>query len=153
VPRKLTVVLATVAAMIAGGLGVPASALACGGGPSSVNVYKECIKNAGGGQSAGSVTPTKPVHISTHATKALAHAGKDRRLLQELATNPGYGATRDFSKSAPIGPVSAPGFLAAALDLGSGPTALLAILAGTAAALFVAAGWRGWRARQRRLVP
>jgi hypothetical protein len=43
----------------------------------------------------------------------------------------------------------APSALGSAFDLGSGPTALLAALAGTAVLLLAASGLRVWRHRHR----
>lgn len=149
--RKLTGLLASLVAVLVVVLATPAGALACGGAPSAQNVYVECYKTAGGGKSvgggsggAGSGANSKPLHISSGLTRKLAHAGKDRALLTELVTNPGYGAFRGLRSNTSTGAIAAPSSLAAAVDLGSGPSALLAILAATAVLLLAVTGWRGW---------
>ena len=82
---------ALVAALVAGAvLAGPSAALACNGGPSAVNVYKECLPTGGGGKStSGSAThpghtntsSSSSVPISGQAARALKRAGKDRRVL------------------------------------------------------------------------
>jgi len=132
------------AAVVAGAaLGAPAAAFACGGGPSAVNVYKECLPTGGGDQPTSSATSTGPVHLSPQAARALAHAGKDGALLSALVRS---GAPRHLPTA---GGASAaePSALGSAVDLGSGPTALLAVLAGTAVVLLGVSGVRVWRRR------
>jgi len=134
-------------------LAVPAAALAgSGNGCSACQVYHEQAPSPTGGPSSGS--GTKPVAVPHHAAhtfkRALRHAGKDASLLNKMIRNPGYGATRELS-SVSVGPVAAPSTLAAAVDLGPGPTTLLAILIGSAVVLLVGTGWRSWRRRRGRL--
>jgi hypothetical protein len=132
------------AALIAGAvLVVPPAALACSGGPSAVNVYKECVPSGGGDKPSGS-KPTVSSPVSSRTTHALKGAGKDSRRL--LALVKGRGQTRLIPRqgSSPAAATS-PSALGSAFDLGSGPTALLVILAGTALVLLGTTGFRGYR--------
>jgi hypothetical protein len=152
-----------VAAVAAGVLlAVPSPALACNSGVSAVNVYKECLPGGGGGKptsgggtsggthqtGAGSNGSTGPAStaVSSQTTKALKKAGDDGKSLSRLVR--GYGSARllQSSGSAPAGEPTAVG---SAFDLGSGPTALLIVLAGTAVLLLAASGFRGVRQRRR----
>ena len=134
------------AAIVAGAVFVaPSVALACNGGVSAVNVYKECLPSGGGSKpTSGSSTDSTPLPVSKQTAQALAHAGKDRRFLSNLVRNPGLGASRELP-SAGASSANAPSAIGSAFDLGSGPTALLAALAGTAVLLLAASGLRGWR--------
>lgn len=129
----------------------PSAALACsGGGPSAVNVYKECLPSGGGGQPSGGGNGTgagSTSAISSQAAKALEHAGKDRRVLSALIQ--GSGPSRLLQPAGSTGGASAPSALGSAFDLGSGPTAILIVLASTAALLLAAVGVRGWRRSHR----
>jgi hypothetical protein len=132
-----------VAALLAGAFFVaPSAALACGGGPSAVNVYKECLptggQHASGGQSGGST------HISNKTAKVLLHAGKNRRALAALVkgNNP-PGLLQSNPEE------SSPSAVGSAVDLSSAPTALLIALAGTAALLLAGSGLRFWRRSHR----
>ena len=135
------------AAALVGGIALvaPSSVLACSGGPSAVNVYKECVPSGGGSKptSGGKQTTTLPV--SSQTAKALTHAGKDQRVLSDLVRNPGLGGAPRALQSVGSASTKAPSALGSAFDLGSGPTALLAVLAGTAVLLLGAGGFRGWR--------
>ncbi|HEY3462293.1 MAG TPA: hypothetical protein VGK62_02430 [Gaiellaceae bacterium] len=137
----------------------PSSALACSGGPSAVNVYKPCLPTGGGGKPAGGDTKgggpntapasgnsTPAVPIKTHAAEALKHAGKDRRLLSLLVH---HGPSRLLQEDAATRDAGTPTALGSAFDLGSGPTALLIVLAGTAVLLLGGSGMRLWRSRHR----
>lgn len=134
----------------------PSSALACSGGPSAVNVYKPCLPTGGGGKATGGDTKgggpnTAPgsgnsTPIKTHAAEALKHAGKDRRLLSLLVH---HGPSRLLQEDAATRNAGAPTALGSAFDLGSGPTALLIVLAGTALLLLGGSGMRLWRNRHR----
>ncbi len=149
----------------------PAAALAdtCQGGTSAVNIYSECIPTAGGGshhnqggsgKTGGTTTPVTPVYtnttpavvqpkikVSKHVKKSLAHAGRDKKILTNLVKDPWLGATRAVEASSRFR-ATAPTTLGAVFDLGSGPTALFAMLAALAIALF---GVGGLRRRQRKL--
>lgn len=130
----------------------PAAAGGCNGGPSAQNVYTECVptgsgKHTGGGKSKSSAPPA-PIPIPKAARRALAHAKGDRRVLFRLVTNPALGAQRAMGPSSSSA-AGAPSALGSAFDLGSGPTALLAALAGTAVLLLAASGLRVWRHRHR----
>lgn len=130
-----------VAALIAGAvLVVPPAALACNGGSASaVNVYKECLPSGGGDKPSDS-KPTVSAPVSGRTANALNGAGKDKSRLLTLVK--GRGQTR----LVPNDSVSGGATSASALgDLGSGPTALLVILAGTALVLLAATGLRGYR--------
>lgn len=141
----------------------PTAALACSGGPSAYNVYHECLTNGGSGggtkgggggsthtggsqssssTSKSSSTPTSPT-VSKQAKKVLSQAGKDKGTLQELYN--ANGKTRFLYGSHAGIPSSEPTALGSAFDLGSGPTALLIALAGTAIVLLAMTGVRGAR--------
>jgi hypothetical protein len=132
-----------------------AFASGCGGGPSAVNVYKECLPSAGGGKSSsgpksvnsGTSSPatTTPVTVSSPAAKALRHAGKDRRTLQGLIE----GNHPQNLLTSPSAATTTPSAVGSAFDLGSGPTALLIALAGTAVLILGGSGVRVWRHRHR----
>jgi hypothetical protein len=76
--------------------------------------------------------------------KALKKAGSDGKSLKHLVNS--FGAARLLQSSS--APVSEPTAVSSAFDLGSGPTALLIILAGTAVLLLAASGFRGVRQRR-----
>jgi hypothetical protein len=148
------------AALVAGAaftavLSGPSAALAsCGGGTSAVNVYKECVPSGGGGKpsssgpAAGSNggSNSTAIPVSGATAEALSHAGKDKGVLTDLVE--GYGLRRHLQANSP-GPATAPSAVGSAFDLGSGPTALLIVLAGTAVLLLGGSGVRVWRHRHR----
>jgi len=156
--RTLAAVVAAVAVLAA-----PPAAFACGGGVSAVNVYKECLPSGGGGKtthhhsgggnsstsggttqtSVGSTSSTAPP-ISHKTAKTLNKAGQDEKPLSNLVK--GLGAARLLQSTS--APVTEPTAVGSAFDLGSGPTALLIVLAGTAVLLLGMSGFRA--ARQRR---
>jgi hypothetical protein len=145
------------AAVVAGAVFVlPPAALAdCGSKPSAVNVYQECLSSGGGGKPTSSSHPTSgtsggpasstSVPVSKHTTRALRKAGKDGQSLLNLVK--GYGASRLLQSS--HSSASEPTAVGSAFDLGSGPTALLIVLAGTAVLLLGATGLRTVRHRRR----
>jgi len=141
------------AAIVAGAaLYVPAAAFACdGGGPSAVNVYKECLPTGGGAKatSGGSESSASSMlQVSPQTARALARASKrNRALLSALVRDPSLGAPSHLKE---VGGTSAaePTALGSAVDLGSGPTALLVVLAATALLLLGVSGTRAWRHRQ-----
>jgi len=160
------------AAFVAGAVMVmaPSAALACSGGPSAYNVYHECLSNGGsgggghkgggsggsggsgnststGGSQSSNTTTPPPTHVSTKAKKAIANAGKDKSTLKNLYRN-NDGATRFLYLSHSAAPASEPTAIGSAFDLGSGPTALLIALAGTAVLLLAMTGVRGARRRR-----
>ena len=151
--------LLAAAAVAAAVLVLPPAALAsgCNGGPSAEQVYKECLPNGAGGKSAGGGnggTPatggpssgvTSPA-ISPQMAKALARGGKDGKSLKRLVN--AYGLRRVLASSHAAG-AAEPTAIDSAFDLGSGPTVLLVILAGTAILLLGGGGMRAWRSRQR----
>ena len=153
-PNRLLAVAVVVGAALAATLLGPSVALAgCNGGTSAVNVYSECLPSGGAGKSkihkrtSGSHqgihrARSKPSHLSGPATKALSHAGKDRSALANLIKS--YGQRRRLQASGG-GSQQSPSAVGSAFDLGSGPTALLIVLAGTAFLLLGASGLRGWR--------
>jgi hypothetical protein len=136
-----------VAALVAGVFFVaPSAALACGGGPSAQNVYRECLPSAGshGGTGTGSQSGPGSTHISVKTAKAIKHAGKNSRALTAWVRRSAPTALESSSQeSAP------PSAVGSAFDLGSAPTALLLALAGTAVLLLGASGVRGWRRSRR----
>jgi hypothetical protein len=140
---------------------LPPAALACNSGVSAVNVYKECVpsgsggKSTSGGSASHSTVPTQtssgstgstsvPVPVSKKTVKALKKAGSDGKALKHLVIR--FGAARLLQSSS--APVSEPTAVGSAFDLGSGPTALLIVLAGTAVLLLAATGFRGVRQRR-----
>lgn len=146
-------------ALVAGVLFVvPPAAMACSGGVSAVNVYKECVPSGGGGKAAGSKTTTTHktggsttptvgvVHIPAKTAKKLKKAGKDEQSLSRLFKR--YGAVR-LLQSHSSQPAKNPTAIGSAFDLGSGPTLLLIVLVGTAVLLLGASGLRVHRNRQR----
>jgi hypothetical protein len=136
------------AAFVAGAVLVaPTAAQACNGGASAVNVYKECVPGGGGSKPTSSSGSTQ-LPISKQTSRALQSAGKDKGVLTNLVTNPGLGATRELA-SRGASSAEAPSALGSAFDLGSGPTALLAVLIGTALLLLGSSGFRVWRHRHR----
>jgi len=156
-----------VAAVIAGAVLVlpPAAIADCGGNSSAVNVYTECVPSGGGGKptsgshsttptngGARSSTPTSggstsstSVPIAKPTAKALKEAGTDGKSLSNLVK--GYGGAR-LLQSSGSSPATEPTAVGSAFDLGSGPTALLIVLATTAVLLLAATGFRGVRQRR-----
>jgi hypothetical protein len=126
----------------------PSAALACGGGPSAQNVYRECVPSAGGhggtggtgGHSAGPGTTP----ISPKTAKAIKQAGKNSRALSAWVRRSAPTALESSSQES-----ATPSAVGSAFDLGSAPTALLLALAGTAMLLLAASGVRGWRRSHR----
>ncbi len=123
-------------------LALPALALAHSGGKCNASACKVYVEpNA---PSAGKQQPPPPQQPTSSAgggsgsqtnqpsklSRVLAHAGNDKvplsRLLNDSGGNPLGGGP---------GNVAGPGLIGAALDLGLGPLALLAILLASAAAL------------------
>jgi len=147
-----------VAALVVGAvLAAPSAALACNGGPSAENVYKECLPTGGGGKSSGGGTShtsgsnstAPPVPVSSQAQKAISKAPvKDRRVLSALVkrTSP---SRLPIDPTGPVAAAAAPSAIGSAFDLGSGPTALLVALAATAFLLLGATAVRGARQRRR----
>jgi hypothetical protein len=134
-------------------LWTPATSFACSGGPSAVNVYKECVPTAGGNKPSGgspssSSGSTQGPAISPKAAKALAHAKRQERrhLAHVLKT---FGTKQLPASSGSDTAAGEPSPLGSAFDLGSGPTALLIVLVGTAVLLLGGSGYRVWRQRHR----
>jgi hypothetical protein len=148
------------AAFVAGAFFVaPSAAFAggCGnGGTSAVNVYRDCLPSGGGGggkatksgtgsnSARGTTTTTTP--ISTKTAKVIKHAGKDSRALAALVKS---SSPTGLQSTSPTESETTPSAVGSAFDLGSGPTALLIALAGTAVLLLAATGVRGWRRSHR----
>jgi hypothetical protein len=127
------------------GLSAPTAAFACGGSaPSAVNVYVECLQDGGGSKPTNHSTPsTTPVTSNT--ARVLAHAGHDKALLSKLVGSPAPSNIHS------TGAATSPSAIGSAFDLGTGPTALLLILAGTAVVLLGGSGLRFWRNRHHQL--
>jgi len=109
-----------------------------------VQVYKECLPNGGGKAASGGAAGVQP--ISPQTVKVLKKAGKAGRALNRLAK--AYEPPRVLQSSG-VTDATEPSAIGSAFNPGSGPTALLIILAGTVAALLAAAGARGWRRSHR----
>ena len=76
-------------------------------------------------------------------SRVLAHLGKDRAPLSRILRDSDIGNLQAGPSS-----VVTPSALGAAFDIGSGPTALLAILVATAIGLGAYNGARTWRRRR-----
>ncbi len=146
------------AVVAAAALAAPSAAFACGSGVSAVSVYKECLPSGGGGggkakssggNSGSSSTPTQStpssLPVSQHTKRALKKAGKDGKSLSNLVKR--FGAAR-LLQSRASGLDSSPTAVGSAFDLGSGPTALLIVLAGSAILLLATTGFRSVRQRR-----
>jgi hypothetical protein len=151
-------VLVGVRRLVLGGLvaGVmlwaPTAAFACGGSsPSAVNVYVECVPSGGGAKPTHHSTSPKPTQtpvVPSKAARVLAHAGHDKALLTNLVSGQGLGAPTELQSTDES---SSPSALGSAFDLGSGPTALLLVLAGSAVVLLGGSGLRFWRRRHHQV--
>ncbi len=119
-----------------------------------MNVYRDCLPNGGGGggssakhgsggQKSGGSSTTP---ISSKTAKVIKHAGKDSRALAALVKS---SSPTGLQQSSPTESGTNPSAVGSAFDLGSGPTALLIALAGTAVLLLGATGVRGWRRSHR----
>jgi hypothetical protein len=128
-------------------LSAPTAAFACGGSnPSAVNVYVECLQDGGGSKPTNhSSSPSTTPVVPSKTARLLAHAGHDKALLSKWAGSPGPSGLES------TGPASSSSAIGSAFDLGSGPTALLIILAGTAVALLGGSGLRFWRRRSQQI--
>jgi hypothetical protein len=147
-----------VSAVVAGAvLVLPSAALAdCGTNASAVNVYTECLSSGGGGKHTSGSHTTSGTHtsggstgstaISKQAANALKKAGTDGRSLANLVNASGGARLLQSSSS---GSQAEPTAVGSAFDLGSGPTALLIVLAGTAVLLLAVSGMRVRRNRHR----
>jgi hypothetical protein len=142
------------AGLVAGAfLVAPSGALAgCGGGPSAEHVYKECVPTGGGGTATSGGTqssdPTSvPSPSSSPMGQTLKGAGKDRRVLASLGK--AYGIQQHLAAPDTSGAATSPTALGSAFDLGSGPTLLLVVLAGTAVLILTGSGMRLWRRAHR----
>ena len=113
-----------------------------------MNVYVECVPAGGGAKPThhSNSKPTTPVTVPPKTARVLAHAGHDKALLTNLVSGQGLGAPTELQ---PTDESTAPSALGSAFDLGSGPTALLLILAGTAVVLLGGSGLRFWRRRHQ----
>jgi hypothetical protein len=142
--RRLLTASIVAAVVFAG----PTAALAGSGSAcSACKVYVEQQQSAGGSQptnQSGGPTETtqKPAPVSKKATHQLEHA-KHKKVLSSLVRNPAFGPKRGLQSTGVS--VAEPSPLGAAVDLGSGPAALLAALAGSVLLLLALGGFRGWR--------
>jgi len=137
-----------VAALVAGVFFVaPSAALACGGGPSAQNVYRECLPSAGHGGSGGTGGKNggpASTPLTGKTAEAIKQAGKNSRALAAWVRRSAPTALESSSQES-----ATPSAVGSAFDLGSAPTALLLALAGTAVLLLAASGVRGWRRSHR----
>jgi hypothetical protein len=138
------------AAVAAAFLAAPSAALACGSGVSAVDVYSECQQSGGGGKPTGSSTGTQngtsvTPYVSKQTAKALKEAGADGKTLSNLVR--GYGSARFLQLHASS--AGEPNTVGSAFDLGSGPTLLIIVLAGTGVLLLGATGFRSVQQRRR----
>lgn len=111
-------------------------------------MYVECVPSGGGSKpthhSGSSEPSTTPVTaVPSKAARLLAHAGHDKALLSTWAGSPAPSNLKS------TGAATEPSAIGSAFDLGSGPTALLLILAGTAVVLLGGSGLRFWRRRHQ----
>lgn len=145
-----------VAAVVVGvTFAVPAAALAGNGAKCNASACKVYIEQSlpngtgGGGSTSTTPLPVSKLPVSKKAARALAHAGKDKAALTRLVQNPElFLRTREPSNG--YSDVAAPTALSAAFDVGTGPTALFATLAGMAVLLLLStAGLSAWRRRRR----
>ena len=142
--RRLPLAVAAAAAVLAL---VAAPALAASP-PPAYDIYTEQVPTASGPKpDSGPATTTQPpVALSPTVTAIVQReGGKDKKLLKKVATSPALGAQQRVA--APATPnVRTPSTLGAAFDLGSGTTALFALLLAAAALLAVGGGlWRRGR--------
>lgn len=144
--RPLVAALVAAAALVA-----PSAALACNSSVSAVNVYKECLPTGSGGKTTGSKGNSTGggggagrVYVSKRTAAALKKAGADGKSLSNLVQ--GFGVRR-LLQSHSSAAAAEPTAVGAAFDLGSGPTALLVVLAGTAILLVAATGFRSYKRR------
>ncbi|HKD95953.1 MAG TPA: hypothetical protein VKB43_14700 [Gaiellaceae bacterium] len=139
--RPLVAALVAAAALVA-----PSAALACNSSVSAVNVYKECLPTGSGGKASGSGGGggAGRVYVSKRTAAALKKAGADGKSLSNLVQ--GFGVRR-LLQSHSSAAAAEPTAVGAAFDLGSGPTALLVVLAGTAILLVAATGFRSYKRR------
>jgi hypothetical protein len=142
----------------------PSVALACDGGSSATNIYSEQLCGAGGKghstsgkhsakpshPSSGSQTTwvAPPVHVSQRTAHAVAHSGKDKKVLNNLVRNRGL-VDADHIKPMLVAAPAAATSLGSAFDLGAGPTILFALLLGTVLLVLGTGGVRAWRNRHR----
>lgn len=129
-------------------LSAPTAAFACGGSsPSADNVYVECLPSGGGSKPTTHSAPPTTTPVTAVPSKAarvlLAHAGHEKALLSTWAGSPAPSPLKS------TGAATSPSAMGSAFDLGSGPTALLLILAGTAVVLLGGSGLRFWRRRHQ----
>jgi hypothetical protein len=150
--RALAAAVVAGAAVIAVLVG-PSAAFACSGGTSAVAVYTECQTTGGGGKhpthtstKPKSSASSAPQHLSSNTQKALKGAGHDKKALTRLVRS--YGPPRQL-QTVHASSTPTPSAVGSAFDLGSGPTALLIVLGGTAILLLGGSGVRVWRTRQR----
>lgn len=130
---------------------MPPAALACNTGVSAVNVYSECLQGGGGGKPTGGGSANGGTNagrtstpISKQTQKTLNKAGTDQQSLKNLVTD--IGPVRHLQSHSST--AKTPTAIGSAFDLGSGPTVLLIVLAGTAVILFAAGGFRSVRHRR-----
>ncbi|HUZ14602.1 MAG TPA: hypothetical protein VMU72_00305 [Gaiellaceae bacterium] len=86
--------------------------------------------------------------VSPVTKHAIARSGNDRKVLNNLVRNPGLVDSQRLSAVRTASPASA-STLGSAFDLGSGPTLLLVLLAGSVLVLLGTGGVRAWRNRHR----
>lgn len=149
----------------------PSAAFACDGSGSAVSIYTECVPNAKGGTHPTSgkhstkpshpsapsqptqtttyvvITPP-PVKVSHRTSHAIAHSGKDKKVLKNIVRNPGLVDSTRLKPILASAPVHESG-LGSAVDLGAGPTIFFALLLGTVLVLLGTGGVRSWRNRHR----
>jgi hypothetical protein len=145
--------LALAGAVAVAALVGPSAALACDHSSSAVSIYVQCTPSAGGTHSGGTPSsgsstyvPPPPAPVVSHKAKhALKHAGNAKKPLTRLL-NPKLGNLWNLDKA---DLTSSPTTLGSAIDLGAGPTTLLALLLGTVLSLLGTSGFRAWRNRHR----
>ena len=98
--------------------------------PPAINIYVEQVPTASGPKSLGSgaTTPSQSVPLSqTAAANLQRDGGKDRKVLETVATSREFGA-QGSRVAAGASPARTPSPISAAFGIGSGPATLFVVL-------------------------
>jgi hypothetical protein len=139
----------------------PSAALACDGSGSAVSIYTQCTPKASGGhharppakhpgsQPATTYYPQPVVHVTPRAKQAIAHSGKDKKVLKNIVSNPNLVDSKRLKQPVLASAPARESSLGSAVNLGTGPTVFFALLLGTVLVALGAGGVRAWRNRHR----